>query len=118
MLTTSVNMMMMIRTMHYTYIYIARIYVYICIYIYGALHHRNTASVFSFHILSFADSCGLLVPWLSRPTDWSRMFVDCIHVIFCHPLCYVTGFNAICNACLAGVPSGSLKMCLVNLSLF
>ena len=46
------------------------------------------------------------------------MFVDCIHVVFCRPLGLVTGFNAICNACLAGVPSGSLKMCPVNLSLF
>ena len=46
------------------------------------------------------------------------MFVDCIHVVFCRPLGLVTGFNAIYNACLAGVPSGSLKMCQVNLSLF
>ena len=46
------------------------------------------------------------------------MFVDYIHVVFCHPLGLVTGSNAICNACLAGVPSGSLKMCAVNLSLF
>ena len=46
------------------------------------------------------------------------MFVDCIHVIFCRPLGLVAGFNAICNACLVGVPSGSLKMCPVNLSLF
>ena len=41
------------------------------------------------------------------------MFVDFIHVVFCCPLELVAGFNAICNACLAGVPSGSL-----NLSLF
>ena len=46
------------------------------------------------------------------------MFVDCIHVVFCRPLALVTGFNAICNACLAGVPSGRLKMCPVNLTLF
>ena len=46
------------------------------------------------------------------------MFVDCIHVVFCRPLGLVAGFNAICNACLAGVPSGSLKICPVNLSLF
>ena len=46
------------------------------------------------------------------------MFVDCIHVVFCRPLGLVAGFNAICNACLSGVPSGSLKMCPVNLSLF
>ena len=46
------------------------------------------------------------------------MFVDCIHVFFCRPLGLVTGFNAILNACLAGVPSGSLKMCQVKLSLF
>ena len=46
------------------------------------------------------------------------MFVDCIHVFFCRPLGLVAGFNAICNACLAGVPSGSRKMCPVNLSLF
>ena len=60
----------------------------------------------------------LLVPRLSRPNNWSNVFVDCIHVIFCRPLGLVAGFNAICNACLAGVPSGSLKMCPVNLSLF
>ena len=36
---------------------------------------------------------------------------------FC-PLGLVTDLNTICNACLAGVPSGSLKMCPVNLSLF
>ena len=46
------------------------------------------------------------------------MFVDCIHVIFCRHLGLVAGFNAICNAFLAGVSSGSLKMCPVNLSLF
>ena len=46
------------------------------------------------------------------------MFVDCIHVVFCRPLGLVAAFNAICKACLAGVPSGSLKMCPVNLSLF
>ena len=64
------------------------------------------------------DSCSLLVPRLSRPTDWSDVIVDCIHVDFCRPLGLVAGFNAICNACLAGVPSGSLKICPVNLSLF
>ena len=37
---------------------------------------------------------------------------------FCRPLGLVTGFNAISNACLAGVPSDSLKMCPVNLRLF
>ena len=37
------------------------------------------------------------------------MFVDCVHVVFCRPLGLVAGFNAICNACLAGVPSGSLS---------
>ena len=58
------------------------------------------------------------MPRLSRPNDWSKVFVDCIHVFFCRALGLVTGFNAICNACLAGVPSGSLKMCPVNLSLF
>ena len=68
--------------------------------------------------LSSADSCSLLVPRLSRQTDWSKVFVDCIHVVFCRPLVLVAGFNAICNACLAGVPSGSLKMCPVNQSLF
>ena len=46
------------------------------------------------------------------------MFVDCIHVVFCRPLGLVTGFNEVCNACLAGVPTGSLEMCLVNLSWF
>ena len=59
--------------------------------------------------LPSADSCSLLVPRLSRPTDWSKEFVNCIHVFLCRPLGLVTGFNAICNACLAGVPSGSLK---------
>ena len=76
----------------------------------------NTSSVFCFHVfLSSADSCSLLVPRLSRPNDRSNVFVD---VFFCRPLGLVAGFNAICNACLAGVPSGSLKMCPVNLSLF
>ena len=46
------------------------------------------------------------------------MFVDCIHVVFCRPLGFVAGLNAICNAFLAGVPTGSLKMRPVNLSLF
>ena len=79
---------------------------------------RSTSSVFCFSVfLSFADSCSLLVPRLSRPSDWIKVFVDCIHVAFCRPLGLVTGFNAICNACLAGVPSGGLKMCPVNLSL-
>ena len=68
--------------------------------------------------MSFADSCSLLVSRFSRPTDWSKVFVDCIHVVFCRPLGLVTDFNAICNACMAGVTSGSLKMCPVNLSLF
>ena len=64
------------------------------------------------------SSCSLLVPRLSRPTDWSKVFVDCIHVIFRRPLGVATGLNEICNACLAGVPSRSPKMCPVNLSLF
>ena len=46
------------------------------------------------------------------------MFVDCIHVFFCRPLGHVSGFDAICITCLAGVPSGSLEMRPVNLSLF
>ena len=46
------------------------------------------------------------------------MFLDFIHVIFFRPLGIVAGFNAICNAYLAGVPTGSLKMCPLNLSLF
>ena len=46
------------------------------------------------------------------------MFVDCIHVVFCRPLGPAAGFNAISNACLARVPSSSLNMCTVNLSLF
>ena len=62
--------------------------------------------------------CELLVPRLSRPNNWSNVFADCIHVVFCRPLCLVADFNAIFNACLTGVPSGSLKMCPVNLSLF
>ena len=79
----------------------------------------HNQSVFSFHVfLSSADSCSLLVPRLSRPTDWSNVFVNCVHVVFCRPLGLVAGVNAICNACLAGVPSGYLKMCPVNLSLF
>ena len=44
------------------------------------------------------------------------MFVDCIHVFYCRPLGLVAGCNAIFNACLAGDPSGSPKMCPVNLS--
>ena len=51
-------------------------------------------------------------------SDWSKMFVDCIHVVFCHYLSLVAGFNAICIVCLAGVPSSSLEMCPVNLCLF
>ena len=46
------------------------------------------------------------------------MFVDCIHVVFFRRLGLVTGFNAICNACLSGVPSGSLKMGPLNQSMF
>ena len=85
----------------------------------SARRPRSTSSVFCFHVfLSCADSCSLLVPRLSRPTDWSKVFVDFIHVVFCRPLGLVAGFKAICNACLAGVPSGSLKMCPINLSLF
>ena len=85
----------------------------------SARRPRSTSSVFCFHVfLSSADSCSLLVQWLSRPTDWSKVFVDCIHVVFCRPLGLVTGFNTICNACLAGIPSGSIKMCPENLSLF
>ena len=84
----------------------------------SARRPRRASSVFCFHVfLPSADSCSLLVPRLSRPTDWSKVFVDCIHVVFCRSLGLVTGFNAICNACLAEVPSGSLKMCPVNLSL-
>ena len=78
----------------------------------------STSSVLCFHVfLSSADSCSLLVPRLSRPTDWSKVFVDCIHVVFCRPLGLVAGFNAICFACLAGIPSGSLEMWPANLSL-
>ena len=39
---------------------------------------------------------------------WSKVFVDCIYVVYCRPLCLVTSFNAInalnaiLNACLAG----------------
>ena len=60
----------------------------------------------------------MLAPRLSRPTDWSRIFVDCIHVVFYHPLGHVTGLNVILNACLAGIPFSRLEMCPVNLSLF
>ena len=85
----------------------------------SARRPRSTSSVFCFNLyLSLAESCSLLVPRLSRPTDWSNVFVDCIHVVFCRPLGLVTGFNVICNACLARVPSGSLKMFPVNLGLF
>ena len=71
---------------------------------------RSTSSVFCLHIfLSLADSCSLLVPRLSRPTDWSKVIVDCIHFLICRPLGLVTGFNEICNACLAGVPLILLK---------
>ena len=95
-------MMTMIPTMHYL-VHVA----------------HETLRQFSVSMSSGrSDSCCLLVPRLSRPTDWSKLFVDCIHVVFCHPHGLVTGFNAICNACLAGVPSGSLKMCPVNPRLF
>ena len=84
----------------------------------NARRPRSTTSVLCFHVfLSFADSCSLLVPRLSRPNDWSKVFVDCIHMVFCRPLILVTGLSAICDACLAGVSSGSLKMCPVDLSL-
>ena len=57
---------------------------------------RSTSSVFCFHVfLSLTDSCSLLVPRLSRPTDWIKVLEDCIHVFFCRPLCLVTGFNTI-----------------------
>ena len=59
----------------------------------------------------------MLVPRLSRPSDRSKVFVNSIHVIFCRPLGLVVGSNAICNACLAGVLSGSLEICQVSLSL-
>ena len=39
-------------------------------------------------------------------------------MVFYRPRGLVTGFNAICNACLAGVPSGSLEICSVNLICF
>ena len=79
----------------------------------------STSSDFYFHVfLSFADSCSLLVPRLSRPSDWSNVFAYCIHMVFCRPLGILAGFNAIWNDCLAGVPSCSLKMCPVNQSLF
>ena len=81
--------------------------------------HEALRQFLCFHVyLSFADSCSLLVPRLSRPTDWSEVLVDCIQVVFCRPLGLVNCFNAICNACLAGVPSGCLKICPVSLSLF
>ena len=84
----------------------------------SARRPRSTSSAFCFHVfLPFYDSCCLLVPRLCRPTDWSKVFVDCIHMVFCRPLGLVAGFNAICNACLARVSFGSLKMCPVNLSL-
>ena len=54
---------------------------------------------------------------MSRLADWSNVFVDCIHVVFCLPLGLVAGFSAISNACLAGVPSSSLNMSPVSLSL-
>ena len=57
---------------------------------------HDVQSVFCFDVfLSFPDSCTLLVPKLSRPSDWSKVFVDCIHVVFSRPLGLVTGFNAI-----------------------
>ena len=47
---------------------------------------RSTSSVVYFHVfLSFADSCSLLVSRFSRPIDWSKVFVDCIHVVFISP---------------------------------
>ena len=76
------------------------------------LVHAAHEALCQFYVSMFSWS--LLVPRLSRPTDWSKVFIDCIHVVFCRPLGLVAGSNA----CLAGVPSGSLKMCPVNLSLF
>ena len=61
----------------------------------------------------FADSCSL-----SRITDWCRVFVACIDVIFCLPLDFVAVFCAIFSACLAEVSSDSPKICPLNLSLF
>ena len=74
----------------------------------SARRPRSTSSVFCFHVfLSFA--CSLLVQRLSRQ-PW---FVDCIHVVFCRPLGLVTGFNAICNACLtAFLNMNNFNLCL------
>ena len=48
---------------------------------------QSTSSVFCFYLfLSFAVDQLIEV-----------VFVDCIHVVFCHPLRLVTGFNAIFN---------------------
>ena len=49
------------------------------------------------------------------------MFFGRTHAVFCRPLGLVTGSNALnltLNACLAGVPSDTLKMSPVNQSLF
>ena len=90
----------------------------LCMKIIRITHYLGHTAHEAFRQFSVSmSSCRLLIPVaprLSRPTDWSKLFVDCILVVFCRP----PGFNAICNACLAGVPSGSLKMCPVNLSLF
>ena len=55
---------------------------------------------------------------MSRPTGWIKVFVDCIHLVFCRLVGLVIGFNAIFNAGLGAVPSSSLKMCRVNMSVF
>ena len=82
---------------------------------------KSFTSVSKIDILANRPICSnksLLVSRVFKPTDWSNVFDDCIHVAFCRPLGLVTSFNAICNACLAGVPSSSLRMCQINLSLF
>ena len=76
---------------------------------------RSSSSAFCSCLLSFTDCCSLLAPSLSTPVDWSRVRVDCIHVIFCPPLDLVTGFDATIRDCLVGITSGSYKMCPVSL---
>ena len=64
----------------------------------SARRPRITTSDLCLHVfLSSADSCSLVVLGLSGPTDWRRVFIDCIHVAFCRPLGLVAGFNVILN---------------------
>ena len=55
------------------------------------LVHADHEALCQFSVSMFSSS--LLVPRLSRPTDWSEVFVDCIHVVYCCPLGHVSGHS-------------------------